>query len=183
MESKSIVFGIVVGLLLGVGVAYGIPLKSVEKSEDVAYDARIDALEGQVSSLKAQYNQLNSYIAELADHSIPLAVDIDEFQSEILYYLSLGYGYSVFDYHPYNGTYGGGLDGYIYYPEQFPNFNITVIEVSKRELRMETPTTFSDLMRSQPQLFFNIAEKRIYLLKGDFEQEPQLLVIMWWSPK
>ncbi len=183
MESKSLVIGLVVGLLVGVGVAYVVHLKPKEENDPIAYETRIEALEEQITFLNTRYNQLNSYIETLEDYSVPFRVDIDEFQLEILYYISLGYGFNAFHYYPFDGTYGFFLDTLIHHSELEPWFNTTVLKVSKIELRKETPTTFYELNRTQPQIFFNMAEKRIYLLKIDREQVPMLRSLMWWSPQ
>ena len=188
MESKSLIIGLFVGLLLGVGVAYGIPLKPIERNDAVSYEARIEALEKQITFLNTRYNQLDSYIENLPDYSIPFTVDIDEFQLEILYYLSLGYGRlpDAFHYYPFDGTYGFHLDNLIHHSKLDPWFNTTVIEVSKSKLRNEVPIIFNIFEMEEgafPQLYFNMAEKRIYLLKFDREQEPMLRSLMWWSPQ
>jgi len=160
MTRNGLIIGLIIGIGLG-GVIWAYPLYS-----------KISALESQIEKLEKQTS---------------MVLDITEFQLEVLFFQSLGV---VIDYcfWPLNGTIGVPLESYLYRPEYYPSYNITVLNVTKVVFRNRVFDTIYQYGRFVGSISANYGSETLYavypnvILAGNWTLAQLDVQILCWSP-
>lgn len=133
---------------------------------------KISALESQIEELEVQLNDQQ---------------DLTEFQQEVLYYQIHGVVLEYIHW-AFNGTIGHPIETMIFYPEYYsevyPNRTVSIIQVSKMELREEVFRTLNRYGRFVGSVTVNYPEEALYYIKSGYWKAGQLEVqLLWWSPR